>query len=370
MILQIKYRLILIILMSLLLIGGCEDIIQFETENTGRDLIIFGRFTNVSEHDEVKVSITTPFDGPSIPIRFAEVVVKDTSGNSEVYSETNEVGVYKPTDATLERIPGKQYFLEVCTPNRKMYRSEIQSMPEITGKDSVYFGLEEELQITNRGQEVSQLTVKIFLDSEINRSGNGPVYYRWDVEEVYSFQEAQLLLTKFPFWRWKTCFITNPVDAQKFFLFDESRLQNDDINRLEMASRPADGTYLTRHYFNVTRYSLGFDSFDYWRKVSQLTDRVGSIFDNPSATLESNIVNTEDSDEVVFGFFEVGSAEVSRVLVTRNDIPFLFEQNCALSAEINNVPVNCFSCLNGLVNAECLDCLKIKNSTTERPDYF
>ena len=145
--------------------------------------------------------------------------------------------------------------------------------------------------------------VKILLESDIDRNVGEQIFYRWDVEEVYSFQEAQLPLSKFPFWVWKTCYINNPVNAQRFFLFDGTRLNNENIRGLEIASRPADGTFLTRHYFNVFRYSLNFESFDYWRKVSQLTERVGSVFDNPPARLPSNISNIEDSDELVFGFF-------------------------------------------------------------------
>ena len=365
-----KSKLNYAIIFAVFLITSCEEIIEFDTENDGGDLVVFGRFTNQLENNVVSVGITAPFDGPVIPIRFAEVVVKDENGNREIYAETSEEGVYKPRSLTLPITPGEKYFLEVCTPNGRMYRSELQTMPSDSGQDSTYFDLEEESFITSRGQEINQLMVKILLDSDIDRSTIQQPFYRWDVEEVYSFQEAQLPLSKFPFWTWKTCYITNPVDAQRFFLFDGTRLNNDNIRGLEIASRPADGTFLTRHYFNVFRYSLNFESFDYWRKVSQLTERVGSVFDNPPARLPSNILNVENSDEVVFGFFEVSAVSTSRVLVSRNDIPFLIEAPCAIPPEVNTIPVGCFNCLRGLIEEECLNCLILKNSSTVRPDYF
>jgi len=336
------------------------------------DLVIFGRLTDGLDGNSVSVSITAQFDRPPIPVSAAEVVVYDEAGNSERFNETSEDGTYSSSAMMLDRSPGNKFYLEVCIPNGEMYRSEMQTMPEKAGSDSIYFNVDTETFFTSNNIPVSRTTIEVFLDSEISRNETDQVFLRWEVEEVYSIQEVILPANKFPLWSWKTCYITNPVDAQKFFLFDGTELQNDRLVGLNIANRPLDGTFAANHYFNVIRYSLSFEAFDYWNKVSQLTDRVGSIFDSPPATLPSNIVNTENSNEVVFGYFEVAATDTSRFLVTKNDIPVDFEATCELPPEINDIPFMCFSCLEDIfaLKPECLNCTLLKNSSLIRPDYF
>ncbi|MGB3466622.1 MAG: DUF4249 family protein [Cyclobacteriaceae bacterium] len=139
-----------------------------------------------------------------------------------------------------------------------------------------------------------------------------------------------------------------------------------------MASRSLDETFAGKHYFNVIRYSMNFETFDHWRNVSQLTDRVGSIFDAPPAALLSNIKNTDDPDERVLGFFEVVATDTSRFLISPGDLPVAFDPLCKLPPEIDNVPAGCFRCVQEIfsLKSECLNCLQLKNSSRVRPSYF
>ena len=365
-------RLVAMLPLYALFLLGCEEIIEFDTNNKGGDLVVFGRVTNGTEGNEVTVSLTSPFDRPSTPIQFANVSVLDEEGNREIFRETTDPGTYRSENPVLDRSTGKKFYLEVCTPNGKMYRSAVEAMPKLVGEDSVYFNVETERFVTDNAQEVEQTVINVLLDAEIERNGNEPVFLRWDVEEVYAVQEVMLPSNKFPLWIWNTCYITNPVDAQKFFVFNGDDLTNDEISNFSLAKRPLDGSFFGKHYFNVFRYSLSFESFDYWRKVNQLTDRVGSIFDSPPATQPSNNRNVENPDEVVFGHIEVVARATSRFLVTKNDIPVVFDGPCELPPEINDVPFNCFSCLQEIfaLKRECLNCSILKNSSGVRPDYF
>ncbi|MEL6562001.1 MAG: DUF4249 family protein [Bacteroidota bacterium] len=363
---------VFVLLLITIMVTGCEEIIEFETQNKGGDIVIFGRMTDGLAGNQINVSITSPFDKPPVPIEFAEVVVFDEAGNREIYHETTKPGVYEPRNLTLERREGKSYFLEVCTPNGRKYRSAIEAMPGKVSNDSAYYNVVTNRFFTDENFEVEETIIDVFLDADIERVSGESVFLRWEVEEVYSLQEALLPPSKFPLWMWKTCYVINPVDAQKFFLFDGNDLQNDALRGINLAKRPLDETFAANHYFNIIGYSLSFESFDYWSKVSQLTDRVGSIFDAPPATLPSNISNLENPDEVVFGHFEVVASDTSRILVTKNDIPVVFDNPCIPPPEINDIPFNCFSCLQELfaLRSECLNCLILKNSTTIRPDYF
>lgn len=361
-----------LLLMCVLSIGACEEIIEFDTENKGGDIVIFGRMTDDVEGNQVTVGITSPFDRPPIPIEFADVILYDEEGNSEVFQETLEPGVYEPQTLTLERRVGKSYYLEVCTPNGNKYRSVTEKMPKSVSRDSAYFNVETIRFNTDESFEVEETVINVLLDADIDREAGQQVFLRWEVEEVYSLQEVLLPPSKFPLWGWKTCYVINPVDAQKFFLFDGNDLQNNQLNGVSLAERSLDETFAANHYFNVIGYSLNFESFDYWNKVSQLTNRVGSIFDAPPATLPSNISNVEDLNEVIYGHFEVVTSDTSRILVTKNDIPVVFDSPCVVPPEINDIPINCFSCLDSIfaLKQECLNCLILKNSSLVRPDYF
>ena len=101
---------VFVLLLITLMVTGCEEIIEFETQNKGGDIVIFGRMTDGLAGNQVNVSITSPFDKPPVPIEFAEVVVFDEAGNREIYHETTKPGVYEPRNLTLERSEGKSYF--------------------------------------------------------------------------------------------------------------------------------------------------------------------------------------------------------------------------------------------------------------------
>ncbi|MEL6562002.1 MAG: DUF4249 family protein [Bacteroidota bacterium] len=362
---------VFLLLISVLSIVACEEIIEFNTENKGGDIVIFGRMTDGLEGNRVTVSVTSPFDRPPIPIEFADVILYDEDGNNEVFQEL-EPGIYEPQSLTLERTAGKSYYLEVCTPNGNKYRSVIEKMPRSVSRDSAYFNVETIRFNTDESFEVEETIINVLLDADIDRDAGQQVFLRWEVEEVYSLQEVMLPPRKFPLWGWKTCYVINPVDAQKFFLFNGNDFQNNQLKGISLAERPLDETFAANHYFNVIGYSLSFESFDYWNKVSQLTNRVGSIFDAPPATLPSNISNVEDLNEVIYGHFEVVTSDTSRILVTKNDIPVVFDGPCVVPPEIDEIPINCFSCLDSIfaLNQECLNCLILKNSSLVRPDYF
>ncbi len=95
-----------------------------------------------------------------------------------------------------------------------------------------------------------------------------------------------------------------------------------------IAKRIVDISFLSRHYFTVRQLSISKDAYDYWRKVRELLNNTGSVFDSPPAPIQGNLYNVNNPDEVVLGYFEVGKAKVSRIYTTLADVPFLLEKIC------------------------------------------
>ncbi|MGB3466621.1 MAG: hypothetical protein WBA74_15175, partial [Cyclobacteriaceae bacterium] len=155
--------------------------------------------------NSVSIRLTSPVDRPPDPISFADVFIYDEEGNSEQFFETDDKGTYRPNSISLPRTAGKQFYLEICTPNGRNYRSLIQEMSGLAGTDSVYFTIENNRFFSSNNIEVEELAVNVFLTGNIENSPEKPVFFRWEVEEVYSIQEAQLPASKFRFYRWNTC---------------------------------------------------------------------------------------------------------------------------------------------------------------------
>jgi hypothetical protein len=113
-----------------------------------------------------------------------------------------------------------------------------------------------------------------------------------------------------------------------------------------VAKRLVDQSFLNRHFFNVRQLSISKDAFEYWRRVRELVNNTGSVFDSPPAQIKGNLYNVNDSEEVVLGYFEVATAKVTRIYTTFADVPFFLEKDCVYepSRRRDQYLPTCLSC--------------------------
>lgn len=369
----IQNQIKLLSMMLLLAVIGCTEVITLNSESTGGDLVIFGRLTNGTMGNLVSITRTLPDGQDPLPISGAVVRVIDVEGNlTEEYQETSP-GEYELCRDIVQGQVGGVYRL-VVELDGKIYTSGLQEMMRVLGRDELRYELDIEEGISNQGVATSEDVVRIFANTTFDNLPE-EFYVRWTMEESYTVFGLVLPLSHFPRYTPLQCYIINELSAQDIFLVDGTEIRNVELNNREVAVRPIDRSFETKHYFNIIQMALNKESHEYWQKLQSITVRQGSIFDVPPAAVPGNFTSS-DPEEDIFGFFEATAVDTSRLLMTNNDIPLHFLDPCQLTREqwrmLFTVPFECVPCLitEKIVEETCIFCNRFPNSTLFRPSYF
>lgn len=363
-----KFRIHLLWLI-LALFNSCVEKIEFKLDRLDRErLIVSGSLTDLAETQFVYLSQTTsnarkPFiadeqrniftlnDLPR-PVQGARVMLhcKET-GDSWEYQETKP-GTYELSGFQPPR-PGLEFELEIWT-QEKVYRSQPQRMPEVVGNDKLSFSFERARLENNPEAALIAIASEVTLPNQ-----TGGYYLRWSVEEVYFWD-----LTFFPN-PFNTppppCYVTEVSDPERITLVNGDLLNRPGAASSQiLAKRLVDQSFLSRHYFNVKQLSITKDAHDYWRKVRQLVNNTGSVFDIPPAPIRGNMYNVDDPEEAVLGYFEVAKAKITRIYTTRADVPFFLGEVCEYVPGKRATEYK----------PTCLSCNIFPNSTSQQPEWW
>jgi len=358
--------------LSAILFTQCAEVIDLNNETSGGQLVIAGRITNGGMGNTVEITRTLPeMQAPEL-ISGALVKVIDENGAEEAYVEISPGQYVLNRDVVQGRVGGV-YHLQVQL-NDKTYTSSMQQMMPILARDELRFELDVQEDITSTGTAISSDVVRIFANSTLDVLPE-EFYIRWLMEESYTVTGVELPRSRFPRYTPQTCYIINELSSQDIFLVDGSEIRNVNLNNREVAVRPVDFSFKTKHYFNIIQLGLNKETHEYWQTLQSITTRQGSIFDTPPAPVPGNFTSSEPSEEVL-GFFEASSIDTTRLLMTNNDIPLFFLDPCQTDREdffkILRLPFECISCLieEKIIEAECIFCNLLPNSTGVRPSYF
>jgi hypothetical protein len=336
---------------------NCEDPVDLKLGQTGGVLVVNGKVSTLLGPQRVALGYTSSNNQIPDPATGAAIVLYGNSGSSQSYSEV-QPGVYQIDATSFSATPGERYFIEIQLPNGKTYRSRPELLPLSMPKDSTYYEFYQKTRFEG-GVQLKSSIIAIFADTHVAPS-DSPLFLRWDAEEIYMFEETPVpnpLTGTIPL----PCFVTGYPDPQRINIF--SGAAGSDLKLLHnlVAEREIDNTFLARHYFIVNASSISADAYLYWRQVNGLINKTGSLFDTPPAPVRGNVYNVEDQQEQVLGFFEVSNTTVSRIFTVRANIPF-------------PVPFNCYVPEKGLYSQDypppCYDCLRLSNSSHEKPDWF
>ncbi len=376
------FRTITITAVSILL-WGCVDQIEFESEGVARILVVDGRISNSRGPHSLKLGITTGIttspDKIATPIEGADITIFDNLGNKEDYFEI-EPGIYLLQGNIVKGIPGVEYFIEITLPNGSKFRSVPEIMPgEIEITDSVILEFGKEDYISDAGILTSRNVVKVLLDSQIPETTN-PVFLRWHAEESYQLNPTQfpeVFYAPFPPpFPLPPCYITEFPSLRRLPLFNGSKFSTGVLDDFHLYSRELDFSFQDRHYFNVIRSTISFNAMDYWEKLDRTANRVGSIFDAPPSPVQGNIYKIDDPGVAVLGFFEAIVTDTTRRFTIIFDLP-IFIKSCKWDGPpINKYPDRCLNCLlppdRNLTRFpyQCLNCLLIPGSSLTRPSYW
>lgn len=359
---------------ALLLLFSCSQVIDLDVDQSGGQLVIFGRITNGTLGNQVVVARTAESGAPQEMISGAMVRIIDENGTEEQLVEDGvNPGVYDLKRQTLQGQVGTAYRLEVQIFGNT-YETSFQQMPELLGKDQIEWEHVQEEDISDAGARISRDVVNIYNTTEFDELPE-EFYVKWNIEEVYTVLGMELPRSWYPRYSPMQCYVTNNLSEQETFLLDGSEIRTPELGRRLFAKRDVDRSFAVKHYFNVIQSAINKETYEYWSRVNSITTREGSIFDTPPAPVPGNITSS-DPEEIVLGFFEVIAVDTARTFMTNNDIPSFWDDPCELKGPdripLFSVPIECVTCLiqEKIVEETCIFCNKLVNSSTLRPSYF
>lgn len=366
---------VLLILLTIL-ITKCVSIIEFDGTNDERQLVIYGKLTNSQPYDQaITVQWSDLNTTAGLSVTSATVVVEDDNDQVYPYAYSFEEKKYLPV-TPLVGVPGTAYRARV-TMNDETYLSSFQRMPTAGAQDSSYFEFDRVPVISDIGVEFQRYILKVFTDSKLDPSED-PIFMKWDIEQVYIQQEMSLPASSFPFYSPRNCYVYDEYLSPEVLLFDGDLVNTTTIEKQQTAEVPLDNSFQRLRGYGVIQSSFSREALEYWQRVNDVSNRVGSIFEIPPAPIPGNFSSVLDPDVKALGFFEVAKMDTSGTFVTEGDLPVrlgfggdLVDCTNFVPGQFDNVPPNCFPCLaaRGVPEA-CYNCLVVPNSSLVRPSYL
>ncbi len=356
-----KWLVTFVLLGIFCMVSSCIDLINLTLEDDEEFLVVDGDFNNQGGNYQLQLYYAT---GQKVKARRAEegaAIQLFEEGTVIGAYEEIKAGIYQITNPTLKGETGKSYHIEIVLSNGERYESTPEIMPELIAGDSIFFEYSL-IEVPTGEGFIRRNFIEAFVATSLPSSDINPYWIKWKTVRLYSFPEVICGPLGPPP---KTCFVTTEPVAQEINLLDGTNLESDYLPKWKVGQHliPADDLeYRGRHYFLVNQQSITEETHTYWRKVDQIANQSGSIFDAPPAPILGNIKNVTNPEEIVLGYFEVSNVDSLRGFVSKGDFNefYLFTENVCEDSS------NPFS-RNGRF---CCNCTLLENASLERPSWW
>jgi hypothetical protein len=269
-------------------------------------LVVEGMITDQPGKNSIKLSLSMPLGGRSIPrpLTGSTVVISDDLGNDYNFAETSE-GIYIP-DPSFCGAVGRCYTLHINSgPSHKNinYVSSPVLLKPVPPIDTVYY--ERQVFGLNPYGIPSEEGCQIYLATH-DPSGSCK-FYRWEFEETWEFSLPYIVPNNH-------CWITENstiINIKNTTSISEDRITQYPLN---FVTNKTD-RLKERYSILVKQYSLNEDEYLYWEKLQNLTEQVGSLYDITPESIPSNVLCIERPDEKVLGYFSVSGMKTKRIFI-------------------------------------------------------
>lgn len=255
--------------------------------------------------------------------------------------------------------PEHARFRLVAETGGERYVSSEQVILDVPEMDSLSVLVVVRPELTNSDNIVNAEYVKLLVHTPlVNQSGEA-VSLNWQVSSTFEFVEG---MRSSPAYQVKTCYSTYNIYQNDINIAGiQDYPGRERITDFEIAETINDFRFALGHYFTVVQKSLNADAIEFWKEVKASNERSGNIYDVFPGRIRTNIINENNPDEIVNGFFQASAIDTVRLKVSPEMVGYP-NQRCALWME----PI--------IISPDdpdpCLDCLKLANSTLTRPKYW
>lgn len=364
-----RYALIAIMAIGLIGISSCLDEIDFASAETIDEAIAIQGKVVKANPSYISVTIRGVFNFEDVPrlLDARIVTVEDESGNT-VELPTRADGIFylevPDNDPNFKIDYGKSYKINVSTFDNRNYSSSLEELlPAPAVEDLTVSKTQiESIDVNGNPRLFDQLTYSVSTPLKpANESENARLL--WEFISTFQFTDspesygARACRPTRIDSQSKTCYITSSPQ-NNYISLNGKELSVDRVDNFEVLSTGISSIYAEGFYLTVSQQSLTETAFDYWAQVSNVVARTGDLFQAPAGKVITNLVNTDDPREDIFGYFYATEETIRRVYVS----PELAD----------NPPLPCPAPPNegGLAPNDCCNCSSVSNSSTIRPAWW
>ncbi|MDE0560718.1 DUF4249 domain-containing protein [Algoriphagus sp. NF] len=312
---------------------ACIDPFEVGLETGEQLLTVEAVFTSQPGRQTVRLTRSdtygSVFEGLIRPVRSATVIVRDDLGNVVFLEEDQDNRGTYVTTTDFATVPGRSYTLQIQTVEGKVYSSfpeKVQAVPEISNLSVQTTTVPVEGEINPRSGV--QLVVDIQDPAAENNFyfwKNGPAVYVLETRpDLFTPRPSDANPSREPQPKdcCFTCYRSEQIDNSGIFIANDDNF-NGLSTKIVAGFVEDDGLRFVNTYrVDLRQISISQDAYRFLRLVKQQTEISGSVFDPPPANIRGNLVNLEDPEEVVLGYFIAGAETVRRIYIDKNDLTF------------------------------------------------
>lgn len=377
---KIKY----IILLSLLILG-CKEEFILNSDGFQSIMVVDGVLTNGDKPCYVNLSLSAPVNfAENTPYENCIVTLIESTGSTEILTET-EPGKYMSNENGLKGIIGNEYSISIFTPDGKEYYSDFQELKEPIEIDTAYAELIEVLDI-NYVEGLPGYQFYVSTKESLSRDN----FLLWNMVETFEYKidhDLAFVQTRFGDYIYsnprydtlKTCWNTKKVNY--IFTGETKSLTIPQINNQPLHFVSTETKKLTNRYsVLIQQYTINKNAYDYWQQIEEQTTNENFLISGQPYNIKGNIENAENEDELIFGYFTVGSISEKRIFVDKPNKPFYYV-TCAILTDPEAIAdykkrhtapyfwvATGFDKF-GIVDKTCIDC-RSEGGSLREPDFW
>ncbi|NJM16840.1 MAG: DUF4249 domain-containing protein [Bacteroidales bacterium] len=352
---------------------GCVEELKIKTNSNSPVLVVDAVFTNQPGYSYVKLYTTSGLGNIEYqPVTGATVEISEANGYLYKCIEKSD-GNYFPESYENGAV-GKEYKINITTPNGLIITSPPEKMPEASQIDSIYF---EYQFIEANGKE----GIQIYVDHSIPDSNK---QFYWQFDETWKFKAYWASCSNgLPCLTWPynpVCWMYSTQGTPAISLVEDEQLIKNQKVPLYFISNQT--TRLSvRYSASVNLYSVSKDCHLYLKKIRETIIESGALLDKTPGEVRGNLYCVNNPEVEVFGYFMVAGLSNKRFYINRNEVSQIKKfqhhvDDCIVQFGVSKADTIYYkdwflvddSFLIYLNKLKCIDCTQ-QGGTLEKP-YF